>query len=260
VPVSGTIEFDGGRWSLTGPPLDPFFPFRQFTDQDPASQNGQSDIDIDTEEWIRVTTAIGGPLGQTVTFNRDLATSAPAGSLVSVPFNGQQSIGYLEGSEYPSFTGGDVFSIGVTNNFAYFPPGFFTGFAPGDTTFASDFSTFSLAIATGFTPSGDAVNLFGPGAPFSFDWLDTTPGLCGPNCDQAFTLFGHLSHFAAIGTFTGGADVAFTDTQQYEGDVVFSRVTLQPVPEPSTLTLLAIGGAAWVRRRWSVRAERRTFE
>ena len=245
VPFSAQFTFDGAKWALAQNTGGPTFPLYQFSETDPGGgQTTPTGDGIETEEWMRgeVTLGLGG--GVTLALDRDFVYDRPADAISAPGFGGQNHIQYLEGSETVPVLGSDfsdAFGMSTSGGFAYFLP-----VAPpvGEVASRGQSWFFSLLIVQGYDLQAQYHDLFGPGAPFAFLWEDPTPTDCSTafpvECQPQFS-FGHFQFFDATGTIASPT-LFEVRTTQYDGDLLFTRVSVTPaVPEPATLVTALTG-------------------
>lgn len=249
VPFSGSMTFDSDVWALAiASASNPFL--RQFTVTDPTNPAGT--LGVDTPELIRGTIDVDG-VG-TLRFDRQMVNELPPTATPS-PYQGNTTMGYVDGSEglnlTPPFEFGDYFFFNYANAFSWvdftIPP------TPGEEYGRSDFSSVSLALLSDFNWMFQLQNLFPAGPPLAFSFVDPDPDDCSLVCLDGRNGSGGLFLFSAIGEYT--ADGSRLTSTTYQANLMIHQATLGPavVPEPSSMTLLAIGvtalGVARRRRR-----------
>ncbi len=268
VPFDGSVTFDASDWalaSLLAPP--PGFPFREFTETDPAGGPG---LGVETSERIRGQLNLGNGIGP-LSFDRQLLDGAAATDVL-FPYQGSTRLGYVDGLDglnpgfSPPFELGDSFYFGFSNAFSRFEPDvapLFVPGPPGEVFFRGEFAGLFLDIHTGFEQSTFArQNLFGAGPPLAFSWVDPNPGHCASNpvscTDGYFSFASGFSHGTATNAW--GTDAITFQTVSYAGSLVPARVDLRAVtvPEPGSISLIALGlGTIGLVRRRQVRGRRR---
>ena len=260
VPFSGQFVLDSDRLGLVT--LDPLFaPFalRSFTDTDPIGPiNGV--LGVDTDEWISGMLSLGGTVGVTLPFNRQLAGQAPGGAFVFEPFNGKEYVEYMDGRDNLTepglmFESGDVFGFAVQHAYSYAVNGPYT---VGQEVGVGESSSLSMRILSSASLNPFAViHFFGPGAPTSLSWADPVPGTCtGSDCNDGFYTGGSESFFSQSIERTFAIDPQTQtfefDTAGFSGALLFTEVqaSVVPTPEPRTAaSLLLVAGVCVFRKR-----------
>jgi hypothetical protein len=249
VPFTAQFTFDSARWALATQDPAGLPGFQQLIDVDPpAPLTSFQDPGISTDEWLRGSLTLGLPTPQTLALDRDFITNRPANAQTIVGFNGAEGIGYLDGNA----AAGDWFQLFTSGAFGYgldqAPP------APTDPFELFQSWSFGMSVLQGPDPGGSFVDLFGPGAPTSFVWDDPTPITCatGTDCLPQGTAFGQLQ-FETDLVFLDAPGLAHGDVMQYAGNLLFTHVTLEPlpdpVPEPATLATAGVGLMAMLAAR-----------
>jgi hypothetical protein len=252
IPFSGQFVLDSARLGLVTPDssIGPLA-LRSFTDNDPvAPVNGS--IGVDTEEWISGMLSLGGTIGATLPFNRQVVAQTPAGADVLQPFNGFERVEYMDGRDNLPETG-DEFGFAVQHGYTYTLNGPYT---PGQEVGVGEFSFVSLGIVSTFDFNlPGVIHFFGPGAPSSFIWADPVPGGCvGSDCDDGFFTAPSRSFFSYSVDQAFAVDPAAGifefDTTTFSGSLIFTQVDASPVaaPEPASAALLLLAAGLWVRR------------
>ena len=249
VPVSGSFTFDSDVWSLAGGPLSSTFPLRQFAITDPANAPGVEGVE--TPELIAGTLEVDG-VG-TLSFDRSLISTRPAGAIVTFPYVGSTSMSYLDGTEglnVGPFEFGDLFALAFSNGFAWIDLTAFPG-APGDVFLRSQSSQFFLSLSSAYNIAFQLQDLFPAGPPLAFSFEDPVPGDCDPfvDCNDGRASLGSFSTFTGVGTLTADGSIG-VDTVLNAPSIVVHRAQLRSVPEPSSMALLTIGAAMAARRRY----------
>jgi hypothetical protein len=253
VAVTGRATFDSGVWNLTQPPVAPDFPLREFVEVDP--QDGPLPVGVETSERVRARLEVGSGIGA-LDFDRDILNNLTPGAVAPLPYRGRSTFGYVEGSEAVSFETGDAFYVGAESSFSW---GNFVdpGGPAGELLAESQFQQLFVGIFSFYDQNLALNNIFGPGAPVDFSWIDPVPGNCldanaQATCvDGTGTLYGSFGHFFSNVTRGSTPDTLEYRSTSYQGTMVWDEMRLRAVPEPASLLLtgVAFSGVALARRR-----------
>jgi len=183
----------------------------------------------------------------TITFT-DRATweSAVTGIIQTEDFNSISPFGFPANGRTPV----GLISVETVNAKGY------TGVLPGTDSLNLNGSTF-VRFYTDGTPVRTAAIIFPElVTAWGMDWseyarADDTHITFGADISNQtlFNLTGAHSGFVGFVSDTGFTQVEFSDPYISFADLVFDDLSFVEVPEPATLSLLAIGGLALLRRR-----------